>query len=499
MKEDTLFGHPKGLFVLFLTEMWERFSYYGMRAILLLYMVAKIQDGSMGGMGLSDAEAGAIYGIYVASVYLLSLPGGWLADNILGQKKAIWYGGIIIMIGHIILAFDAGNAVFFGGLCLVAIGTGLLKPNISSIVSELYPEKGVKLDSAFSIFYMGINLGGALGMLIVGYLGEKIGWHVGFGSAAVAMFLGLVGFRAFSEKYLAGLGVLQPKEYLISDTKSIENTSSKGSLYLGLGVFILLVFKFLGYINVDTAQGIAESMGLMIVTIALVYFAYILISGGLSTVEKKKVLVLFIFFIAISIFWAGYEQGGSSLNTFALRYTNRFVGRWEMPASWLQGLQSIYVILLSPVFAAVWLYFNKRNADPSSPTKFSWGLLILGIGFIFMFFAAKIVATGGKAHFSYLMITYLFSVIGELCISPVGLSYYSKLAPKRYLSQLMGIWFVGASLGNLIAGLLARLSDEKNIQNMPTNYLNVVYFLVGFGLLMLIFSKRINRWTGEVK
>lgn len=498
MNDKLLFGHPRGLFVLFFTEMWERFSYYGMRAILMLYMVSKVQDGSLGGMGLGDSEAGAIYGIYVASVYLLSLPGGWLADNILGQKKAIWYGGIIIMIGHIILAFDAGNILFFTGLSVVALGTGLLKPNISSIVSELYPEGGSRRDSAFSIFYMGINLGGALGMIIVGYLGEKIGWHIGFGAAAVAMFLGLIGFKLFSEKYLDGLGAFQAKN-LDDTTQTSKSSSSTGLIYFGIGLGILFIFKLLGIINLDSTEALAESMGAMIVTIAFVYFSYILISGGLTTDEKKKVVVLMIFFVAVAIFWAGYEQGGSSLNTFALRYTDRFVGSFEMPASWLQGLQSIYVIIFSPIFAALWLYFNRKNADPSSPVKFSWGLLILGIGFIFMIFAAKIVAGGGKASYGYLVITYLFTVLGELCISPVGLSYYTKLAPKRYLSQLMGIWFVGASLGNLIAGLLAKFSDEKNIQNMPNNYLNVVFFTIGFGIIMLIFSKRINKWTGGIK
>jgi proton-dependent oligopeptide transporter, POT family len=502
MNNLTLFGHPRGLFVLFFTEMWERFSYYGMRAILLLFMVAKVQDGSMGGMGLSDAEAGAIYGLYVSSVYLLSLPGGWLADNVLGQKKAIWYGGIIIMLGHIVLAFDAGNTIFFLGLCLVALGTGLLKPNISSIVSELYPtsdpNSGSKRDSAFAIFYMGINIGGAAGMLLVGYLGEKIGWHVGFGAAAVAMFLGLVGFRTFSEKYLVGLGALQVNN-VNEATQQPKGNSAAGFFYFGLAAAILFFFKLMGYINLDNAEGLAESMGVVIVTVSFVYFAYILISGGLTADEKKKVAVLIVFFIAVAIFWAGYEQGGSSLNTFALRYTDRFIGSWEMPASWLQGLQSIFVIIFSPVFAALWLFFSRRNAEPSAPVKFSWGLLILGVGFLFMVMAAKIVAAGGKASYWFLVITYLFSVLGELCISPVGLSYYTKLSPKRYLSQLMGIWFVGASLGNLIAGLLAKFSDEKNIQNMPNNYLNVVYFVVGFGIIMMIFSKQINKWTGGVK
>lgn len=493
--EKEKFTHPAGLYVLFLTEMWERFSYYGMRAILILFMVAGAAEG---GMGLSDKEAGAIYGIYTASVYLLTLPGGWLADNVFGQKRAIWYGGIVIMLGHIILAFPAGNAIFYTGLCVVAIGTGLLKPNISSIVGELYPEGGARRDAGFSIFYMGINLGGALGMLTVGYLGEKIGWHIGFGAAAVGMFLGVVIFRFFSEKYLKEYGQLKVKEKQEVAATTTSNSSVMAIAMVAILVVFLVVLQLTHVIDLTTASGLAQAMGIIIVSTALFYFIYIYIAGGLTLVEKKRLLVMFIFFVAVAIFWAGYEQGGSSLNTFAERYTDRNILGWEMPASWLQGLQSIYVIIFAPVFAAIWLFLNKRGKNPSAPVKFASGLIILGIGFGFMVVASRIVAGGGKASALFLTATYLFSVLGELCISPVGLSFYTKLSPQRYVSQLMGIWFVGASLGNLIAGLFAGVFDENSVQSMPQNYMYVVGFVISFGILMLIFSRQIKKWMGGV-
>jgi len=494
--EKLIFGHPIGLFVLFLTEMWERFSYYGMRAILFLYMIEQV---SKGGMQLSDKEAGAIYGIYTASVYLLSLPGGWLADNVFGQKKAIFYGGIIIIIGHLILAIPGNNIIFYIGLCIVSIGTGALKPNISSLVGELYPEGGARRDAAFSIFYMGINLGGAFGMIIVGYLGEKINWHFGFGAAAVGMLLGMFIFKILGKKYLAPYGLLKSKE-VIEVKNEVKNKNKYISLALISSLIILLcclqIFKV---IDLTTAPGLAQAMGIIIVSVAAFYFIFILIAGGLRIEEKRRVLVMIIFFIAAALFWAGYEQGGSSLNTFSERYTDRFIFNWEMPASWMQALQSVFVISLAPIIAIIWTYLGKKNKNPSAPIKFASGLIILGVGFFIMFFASKLVLAGNKVSPLWLTSAFFFSVVGELCLSPVGLSFYTKLSPKRFVSQLMGIWFVGASLGNLIAGLIGGNFDKNSVKQMPDMFLNVVYFSVGFGILMLIFSKQIKKWMGGVE
>ena len=415
--QKLIFGHPIGLFVLFLTEMWERFSYYGMRAILFLYM---IEGAAKGGMGLKEKEAGAIYGIYTASVYLLSLPGGWLADNVFGQKKSIFYGGLIIILGHLILAIPGSSEVFYLGLCVVSIGTGALKPNISSIVGELYPEGGARRDAAFSIFYMGINLGGALGMIVVGYLGEKVNWHAGFGAAAIGMSLGVIVFKFLGNKYLLPYGLLKVKED-VQIHQSVQ-TSGKGIISvilfsaLALLLMSLQIFKV---IDLTTAPGLAQAMGVIIVSAATFYFVYILVAGGLVKEEKRRVWVMVIFFLAAALFWAGYEQGGSSLNTFSDRYTDRYIFNWQMPASWMQSLQSIFVISLAPVMAIVWMYLGKKGKNPAAPVKFASGLIILGLGFLIMYFASKYVVAGHKVSPLWLTSAYLFSVIGELCLSPV--------------------------------------------------------------------------------
>ena len=487
--------HPKGLYVLFFAEMWERFSYYGMRAILLLFLL----DNIKGGMAMSAAEGTAIYGLYTASVYLLTLPGGWLADNILGQKKAIWYGGIVIMLGHIILAIPAGSAIFFLGLSTVAIGTGLLKPNISSIVGELYPEGGARRDAAFSIFYMGINLGSFLGIAIVGYLGEKVNWHMGFGAAAVGMLLGLIVFRYGSATHLQGLGeVPSAKEASEEVAPSSNSNKMLGYGLIALLVVFLVVLQTTGTINMTTAQGLAQGAGIIIVSISAAYFLFILVAGGLTRVEKYRVGVLIILFLAIALFWAGYEQAGTSLQIFAERHTQRMIGGWEVPSSWFQNFQPTFVLIFAPVLASLWISLSSKNRNPSIPVKFAMGLILLGLSFFVMVAASNIAVQGELASPFFLTFTYFLHTIGELCVSPVGLSSYTKLAPKRYVSQLMGIWFVGASLGNLIAGLFAGGFDESNIMQMPALFNQVAIITTIFGLILLVFWKPIKGWMGGI-
>jgi POT family proton-dependent oligopeptide transporter len=488
--------HPRGLYVLFFAEMWERFSYYGMRAILLLFLL----DNVRGGIGLDAAEGAAIYGLYTASVYLLSLPGGWLADNYLGQKKAIWYGGIIIMIGHIILAIPGGNTIFFLGLVTVAMGTGLLKPNISSVVGELYPEGGARRDAAFSIFYMGINLGSVLGITIVGYLGQKINWHMGFGAAAVGMLIGLIVFRFGSQKYLKGLGEVPPVKIRTTDSDAKSGSDKKlGYALVALLVAFLSILQWTGTIDMTTAQGLAQGAGVIIVSVSLFYFLYILIAGGLTTIEKRRVLVLIVFFLAAAIFWSGFEQAGSSLQIFAERYTERTFGGWEMPSSWFQNFNGSFILIFAPIMASLWIYLSSKGLNPSTPVKFAIALLLVGAGFFIMEMASKVAVTGELASPLFLTFTYMVHTIGELCLSPVGLSSYTKLAPKRYVSQLMGIWFVAASLGNLIAGLFAGGFDEENLQQMPALFQQVTLFSIGFGLLLLIFWKPVKNWMGGIQ
>ncbi|WP_266364526.1 peptide MFS transporter [Tellurirhabdus rosea] len=485
-------GHPRGLYVLFFTEMWERFSYYGMRAILLLFLIANIGEG---GMGLTEAEGAAIYSLYTASVYLLSLPGGWIADNILGQRKSIWYGGIIIMIGHIILAVPGGAALFYIGLCTVALGTGLLKPNISAIVGELYPEGGARRDAAFNIFYMGINLGSFLGITIVGYLGQKVGWHYGFGAAAIGMALGLFIFRIAGQKYLSEYGNA-PRP------TAAEEKGSGGSrsllVFLAVLVAILAGLHLTGTLDLTTAQGLAKAMGSIISLVAVSYFAYILIAGGLTEVEKKRVGVLFVFFLAAALFWAGFEQQGSSLQIFADRHTDLNLFGWQVPSSWFQNFNPFFILTCSPILASLWITLANRGTNPPAPVKFAIGLLLLGLGYLVMVFASRIAVTGAQTSPLWLTFTYLFHTLGEICLSPVGLSSFTKLAPKRYVSQLMGIWFVASSLGNLIAGLFAGGFDEENVAQMPDLFMSVVYFSIASGLIILLFSKPLKKWMGGI-
>ncbi len=477
-----MFGHPKGLFVLFFTEMWERFSYYGMRAILFLYLIKGAEEGAL---GIPEEEAGAIYGLYASSVYLLTLPGGWIADNILGQKKAIWLGGIIIMLGHLILAIPASPFVFFMGLACVALGTGLLKANISSIVGELYPEGGARRDAGFSIFYMGINLGAFLGMFIVGYLGEKVGWHYGFGAAAFAMALGLINFK-FNGKYLSHVGQ--------------ESTVKANYTFLYVVAGLLLLIFVLLSTSAVSGPALANTMQYLIMVVTIGYFAYIgLVDKSLNIVEKKRVGVLFIFFIGAALFWSGFEQAATSLTIFADRYTDRAILGWVMPASWFQNANSFFILIFSAPIGALWIYLNKKHLNPSTPVKFALGLIQMGVGFLIMYFAAKNVLDGTLAGIGWLTFTYMFHTLGELCLSPVGLSSYTKLAPKKYYSQMMGLWFVAAALGNLIAGLFAGNFSEGNVEQMPGLFLQVCLFGVGLGAIFLVFSKPIKNWMGGIE
>ncbi len=491
-KTSGFFGHPKGLSTLFFTEMWERFSYYGMRAILVLFMTTPTAQE---GLGLTTETSGAIYGLYTAGVYLLTLPGGWLADNIFGQRKAIWYGGILIMIGHLILAIPGSPTIFFIGLAFVAAGTGLLKPNISTIVGDLYPEGGARRDAGFSLFYMGINLGSLLGQTFVALLGEKVNWHLGFGLAAFGMLAGLIQFR-MTKGNLGDLG-LEPKAR--GSAASEAGNAKLGLGLLGLLIVILLGLQYTGTIDMFTAVGIASAVGVIIVIVTLFYFTYILVAGGLNAEEKKKVVVIFMLFVGAAIFWSGFEQAGSSLNLFARDHTNRIFFGWELPAGWLQNFNPAFIIILAPVIGSLWIKLAVRQMNPAIPYKFAFGLIFMALGFLVMYFAAQIVISGSKAGMGWLIITYLLHSTGELALSPVGLSATTKLAPRKYLGQMMGIWFVGAALGNLIAGLYSGNFDPENVQQMPSLFMSVVWLGVGSGILFIILGPWMRKWTGNIQ
>jgi proton-dependent oligopeptide transporter, POT family len=390
--EKTLFGQPLGLYVLFFTEMWERFSYYGMRAILLLFLLDEIN----GGLGMDTGDSGAIYGLYTASVYLLSLPGGWVADNLIGQRKAIWYGGLTIMIGHIVLAIPGSHELFFVGLGIVAFGTGLLKPNISTVVSELYPEGGGRRDAAFSIFYMGINLGSFLGITIVGYLGQKVGWHYGFGAAAVAMFLGLIVYRVFGTKYLRDLGMevkAKVKSLDGSGNEISEGNKTLSYIFGGLLIALLTFFAMTGTFQWTGKAEVVQSIGIIIAAILPFYFLNMIYASGLNKVEQKRVAVLVVLFIGAVTFWAGFEQQGSTLQIFADRHS---VLPFGMPSSWFQNFNSIFILIFAPILGGLWIWLDKKNINFSTPAKFGVALLLLALGFYIMVLGSEIAVTGVK-------------------------------------------------------------------------------------------------------
>jgi POT family proton-dependent oligopeptide transporter len=493
--EKTLFGQPLGLYVLFFTEMWERFSYYGMRAILLLFLLDKIN----GGMGMDTGDSGAIYGLYTASVYLLSLPGGWVADNIIGQRRAIWYGGITIMIGHLILAVPGSQELFFFGLAIVAFGTGLLKPNISTVVSELYPEGGGRRDAGFSIFYMGINLGSFLGITIVGYLGQKVGWHYGFGAAAVAMFFGLLVYKFFGNKYLRDLGVgVKAKEKSLDSSGNEIAVGNKTLSYVFAGLLIALLtfFAVTGTFQWTGKSEVVQSIGIIIASLLPFYFLNMIYASGLNKVEQKRVAVLVVLFIGAVTFWAGFEQQGSTLQIFADRHSKLPFG---MPSSWFQNFNALFILIFAPVLGALWIWFDKKNINYSTPAKFGTALLLLAAGFYVMVLGSNVAVTGVKASALFLTFTFLFHTLGELCISPVGLSAFTKLAPKKFMSQLMGIWFVATSMGNLIGGLFTGGFNEENLAQMPELYMMVVWASLIVGVIIILLSKPIEKLMGGVR
>jgi POT family proton-dependent oligopeptide transporter len=507
----TAFGHPKGLMTLFFTEMWERFSYYGMRALLIIFMTKTIVDG---GLGFDDPTAGAVYGLYTMGVYLLALPGGWLADRLFGLKKSVWYGGIIIALGHFMFAIpgiegwiSSGSEAkttlstldttsFFLGLLFIVLGTGLLKPNISSIVGQLYPAGSSKRDAGFSIFYMGINLGGFIAPLACATVAEY-DMHLGFGLAGLGMIFGLIQYK-LTGKALDGYGevpvVVTPEEKA-AQTKLKSLTSVIG--LVGIAVVGLL---FAGVVPIDV-EAIAKSSGTVIAIVATGYLGYVIAFGGLSRADKNKVGVIAVLFFFSAMFWSGFEQAGSTLNLFAERFMDRTVFGWEVPTGYFQSINSLFIIIFAPFFASLWVWLGRKNLEPSSPLKFTFGLAMLGIGFFVMYFATKIAASGELAAPSWLIITFLFHTFGELSLSPVGLSLVTKLSPKGYGGQMMGIWFLSVALGNLFAGLIAGEASggsEEGLAAMPDQFMLIVYTVMGSALVLFLLKPVLKKMMGEV-
>ncbi len=490
------FGHPKGLATLFFTEMWERFSFYGLRPLLILFMSAAImQDG----WGWDRTEASAIVGIYASFVYLASLPGGWIADKWLGLRRAVLYGGALISLGHITIGFSSfvhSKVPFFLGLVFIVLGTGLLKPNVSAMVGDLYPEGGARKDAGFSIFYMGINLGAMIGQLITGFLGERIGWHWGFTAAGVAMIIGLVQYWITAPKTLGDIG-MEPSHDPDPAVQAKNESMVKMSTIIGL-VILAIVFILVATGVIPFVPSVFGTYyAYILASIGFVYFAYLLLFGGLNSNEKKRIVVIAVLFIFAAIFWSAFEQTPTALNLFANDFTDRQLGSFLIPATWFQSVNSAWIILLAPVIAALWTWLGSRNVDLSSPVKFAIGLGFTTLAFVVMIFASNIVVGDGTSATLvsplWLVTFYLLLTIGELFVSPVGLSSMTTLSPKRYVGQMMGIWFLASSLGNLIGGLVGGEVDPENLAAMPRLFTTTTMFLGGSALVLLILSVPIAR------
>ncbi len=495
------FGHPKGLSTLFFTEMWERFSFYGIRPLMVLFMTAALIDG---GYAYDRGYAGAIVGIYAGSVYLSALPGGWIADRILGLRKAIFFGAILISLGHLSIglsAFLGGPTAFFLGLVLIVMGTGLLKPNISAIVGDLYPEGGERRDAGFSIFYMGINIGAFFGQLVTGFLGEIYGWHWGFGAAGVGMLIGTIVFATRASKTLGDIGV-EPSKHPDPEVQRTQMGRAKIALYAGLGILALVIaLSITGTITLDPIA-IGNAMVYVILGLAAAFFGYVIFFGGLNSDEVKRMVVIIVLFLAAAIFWSAFEQAPTSLNLFALDFTNRDFFGWLIPATWFQSVNSLFIIALAPVFAIMWTRLGAKGINLSYPMKFALGLAFAGLGFLVMIFAANIVVSGGaetRVAPWWLVVSYLFQTIGELFLSPVGLASMTVLAPRRYVGQMMGVWFMASALGNLIGGLVSGNIDPERLEQMPILFTWTAGSLIAAAIVLALLAIPIARMMRNVK
>jgi len=431
--QKELFGHPVGLYVLFFTEMWERFSYYGMRAILVLYLVAETK-GENAGLGWSNGEALALYGWYTMLVYVASIPGGWIADKFLGQKKSVLVGGILLVAGHGILSVETMWA-FYSGLTLIVAGVGMLKPNISTMVGGLYKQGDIRRDKGFTIFYIGINLGAFLSSLIVGYVGEKLGWHYGFGLAAIGMLAGLIQYWA-GQKHLTHVG-----NYLGTSENEVDKEAMKKPL---------------------------------------------------TKIEKDRVIVLFVSFLLVIVFWGAFEQAGGLMNIYASEKTDRILMGWEVPASWFQALNAMFIIFLGTSVASYWAIRKLKGKVSTSLFKMIIGLIIMGTGFFFMTAAAAQYEANGSSAMYWLVLAYLFHTVGELSLSPVALSYITKLAPLKYASLMMGVYFAMTGLGNKLAGLLGESAEGLGEYTVFTG---IAVFCIIFALLVMLFRKKLEVLT----
>ena len=486
--DTRFFGHPVGLATLFFTEMFERFSYYGMRALLILYMTHKVVEG---GLGFKDAKAGSIYGLYTAMVYLLCLAGGWIADTFIGQRRAVLVGGILISGGEFCLLIP-GELPFYAGLVLLMMGTGLLKGNVSTIVGQLYPPGDKRRDSGFSIFYMGINTGAVVSPLICGWVGQHYGFRLGFGVAGLGMIAGVSQYLVFG-RHLGAAG-LHPAG---SGSPEIDRRKRNRGLLAALAVVAVLgaiaALGSTGAIAI-TPELISNGLGCFLLLVSVVVFSWLIFGKGWTPEERKRSTAVLVLFVSSAVFWAALEQAGSSLNLFADRSTHCVILGFAFPSSWFQLVEPVCVVLLAPLFA--WLWLAMAHRDPSAPAKFSMALVFNAVSFAILIPAAVIAGGGTKVSAWFLLGTYLMQALGELSLSPVGLSAMSKLAPARAAGFMMGIWFLSTSIGNLLAGKAASLYSSMPL---PSLFGYVAAFSIGAAVVMALLTKPTTRLMAGVK
>ena len=492
--KKTIFGHPIGLFVLFFTELWERFSYYGMRAILVLYLVSET-SGVNPGLGWSDKSALELYGWYTMFVYLATIPGGILADRYLGQRKSVMIGGLLLCFGHGILAVEALWA-FYTGLTFIVLGVGCLKGNISTMVGGLYDKNDHnKRDMGFYIFYMGINVGAASAALLVGWIGETFNWHYGFGLAGIGMALGQLGYWK-GQKYLKHVGNK-------IETKNIENKNST-NLFLQIFKKTNSIFGFLLTASLGIYIGLNGSWdhGLLIVGIAFaVGFAIVVYNDG-NRIEKDRILVTYLAFLIVIVFWGSFEQAGGLMNLYAFQKTDLALGTFMVPASWFQSVNAIFILIFATAVGSFWIWWKKSGYEHSSLFKMALGVIIMGFGFFFMSIAASEVTYDAdgkileKSAMYWLVLAYLFHTIGELCASPVALSFITKLAPARWGAFLMGAYFAATGLGNKVAGKIGESASEVGDY---WTFTGITIFCSVFGLLVILILKPLKRLVHDAE
>ncbi|MEV6245931.1 oligopeptide:H+ symporter [Streptomyces sp. NPDC051742] len=490
--EKTFLGHPRGLATLFMTEMWERFSYYGMRALLVLYLVSGGVDAATGsqggGLAMTAATATAIYSVYVSMVYLMAMPGGWFGDRVWGARKTVTIAASVIMLGHVSLALP-GQAMFFVGLALVAVGSGLLKANISTMVGHLYKNADdPRRDGGFTIFYIGINLGAFLAPLVIGTVGEKVNWHLGFALAAVGMGLGLAVFLIFGK-------TLNPKSSEVPNPLSADERKAVITKAAVVTVVIAAFYGAVVALGMYTLNWAMVPITLAGLIIPVAVLARIKRDKDLTAGEKSRVTGYIWFFVAAAIFWMIYDQGGSTLSLFADDKTADTIFGLGFPATWYQSLNPLYVMALAPVFAWMWLWLARKNQEPNTIVKFAMGLVLVGASFFVFIVPMNMAGDGTKVSPMWLVTIYMIQTIGELCLSPVGLSVTTKMAPQKYASQMMGVWFLAVTAGDCTTGLLSIAGVDLNGTGIIAMQATLA---VAAGFAIYMYRKKVQGLMGDV-